>query len=257
MRADEVTAPTAAAQVRVSYASEWGLWAPPYPFQREIGTIASNPMPSAASARCLTRDHSVVRAPGMEVKVMPGARLVPNVPSCRRFLSAMIGSYLCINGSAMPAIAERSPYPDAFADSLRIDDPDPAVRELGYAFAAVQRLRDADVAPERLALDGWERGFLAALSVRGAAREGLVPEVGRFHCSHRSWKHRRNISDPLLITMDPTGGNRIRLPEFHVPSWGDANPKGKNWMRNLLDWIQVEEASITRDDGWSPERGCT
>src|SRR5262249_9055643 len=79
-----VWAPRPAAHVYVSNESPLKLVAPPNPFQRATGTMASNPASSASRATSLTSGQAA-RMVDTRVATQPLPRLAPKTPSFSRF----------------------------------------------------------------------------------------------------------------------------------------------------------------------------
>src|ERR1700678_4717890 len=76
-----VSALIAAAKVKHSNPSLLKLVAPPKPFQRPTGTMASNSISSAMRASATELPQSACRMPSIDDMVQPPLRLVQNVPS--------------------------------------------------------------------------------------------------------------------------------------------------------------------------------
>src|ERR1700691_2295937 len=76
-----VDAPMAAAQVKHSKPSPLKLVAPPKPFQRPTGTMASNSISSASRASVNELSHLACKTPSIDDMVAPPLKLLQKVPS--------------------------------------------------------------------------------------------------------------------------------------------------------------------------------
>ena len=76
-----VSALIAAAKVKHSKPSPLKLVAPPKPFQRPTGTMASNSISSAIRASVTALSHLACKMPSIDDMVQPPLKLLQNVPS--------------------------------------------------------------------------------------------------------------------------------------------------------------------------------